>query len=105
MVGLVERNCSIGLLKALFQYWSKPCPNCSATGPTLSMSMSVKFLLGSASKYSSPKLRPPTIATLLSASHNLLCMRRCCCDRLNSRPIVRVTTVLRPRCSGLNTRI
>ena len=45
------------------------------TSPTINMSRSIKLSTGLASKYSSPRLRPPTSAMRLSAIQLLLCMR------------------------------
>ena len=65
-----------GTTAAEFQKASKMTLVCATAGPSSSRSASWKFMASEASKYSSPTLRPPTMATRLSATQALLCMRR-----------------------------
>ena len=72
-------------------------------GPTMPKSRSTKFISSLAPKYSSPRLRPPTIAKRLSAIQVLLCMRRLMRLKLRAPSLTRLSVPLRDA-NGLKTR-
>ena len=61
------------------------------SGPTIAKSRSTKLTSSLAPKYSLPRLRPPTIATRLSAIQVLLCMRRLMRSKLPSASSAKLT--------------
>ena len=70
-----EASDEIGYAKVLFQKASKEADSCGTMVPAVTTSRSMKLLFLSRVKYWSPMLRPPVMASALSATNSLLCMR------------------------------
>jgi hypothetical protein len=81
-----ESSISTGKAGLEFQYRSKEFDASRTTGPNSAKSRSTKLTVSLAPKYSSARLRPPTIAIRLSAIQVLLCMRRLRRSRSSSPP-------------------
>jgi hypothetical protein len=95
---------SIGYAEGEFQYLSNEAEASRTTGPTIAKSRSTKFTSSLAPKYSSPTLRPPTIANRLSAIQLLLCMRRLMRPKLAIPSLMKARVPLR-EANGLNMRM